>query len=360
MQNVSVSTYTLALRELRKKEIVPLWNTPISNGSDKKISVLELLADKIKDEKKFNLNKCYRRKSQQEELVQKNASNEDDVPIPNGEKIKLTSFGVPPIQDHQEEDKVLHGIVQGSSGENLFEYLFFTISYGKNGIHSTVDKESGEHFEVTTEDYTNHIHHVFIARNCDEHVSDAIMIVENVGHYSIANPMKRLLKKLLKEIDGKKYSLDVYPFVDKRIIEAFIKNKNWAKICVAKRIKNEENYAWAEYEYEEKEIVFRKPKGKLKEYVLSKIPGYRSAQNSETSLETNEDIEEIENFNPDEITFEVGEEGQRKTFTIGKEMTGIMREVLKDALGADGLSKDDVLLVECQRIFKENHLSEGV
>lgn len=233
--------------------------------------------------------------------------------------------------------------------------MYFTVSYGENGIRAELQQAHGKNIPVMPDDVITQRFHVFIAYVTSPSTTTAIMLTEALGSKSIADLMRKWIKKLLqKDIGDKKYIVDIAEAVDNEMVKEFIKSNPWEEVRLIKKLEPSENGELPDYD--KQVLAYKLSKSKPKEQnklvrsILHKVFPSDIMEDSFSS--------EIQSFDPTSIQFKVkGRNAKTRTFTVDKVFSSGFKEVLSpDVMSADGYTDDQKILENFKQIFCMQHM----
>lgn len=259
---------------------------------------------------------------------------------------------LPFVGSFHKDETIVSGVEKKDSIE-LYRYLFFTITYGENGMRAEIQQSTGGSIQVQPEDVLSQRFHVFIAFVSHPDTTDAIMLTEALGRRSVAEVMRKWLKNILRTIDGENYTVSPIETPDAEALKTFIKNNRWEEIRLSKKAVADENGQLPDYTEEVRVFKFdkRRPQTGLK--MIQDI--FHRAFPDEIEEITHS--QEVDNFNPEMIKFKVKGIRNSRTFTVDRPLTGGIREILDPSvIDADGYTSDTKILNEFKRIFEEQHM----
>ena len=259
---------------------------------------------------------------------------------------------VPFVGSFHKGETIVSGVEKKDSIE-LYRYLFFTITYGENGMRAEIQQSTGGSIQVQPEDVLSQRFHVFIAFVSHPDTTDAIMLTEALGRRSVAEVMRKWLKNILRTIDGENYTVSPIETPDAEALKTFLKNNRWEEIRLSKKAVADENGQLPDYTEEVRVFKFdkRRPQTGLK--MIQDI--FHRAFPDEIEEITHS--QEVDNFNPEMIKFKVKGIRNSRTFTVDRPLTGGIREILDPSvIDADGYTSDTKILNEFKRIFEDQHM----
>lgn len=238
--------------------------------------------------------------------------------------------------------------IEGSN-VRLYKYLHFSVKYGENGDKAVLEKPDGQEFNIENEDYQHRIFHAFLAYSYEEDAQHGILILESRGTHSVKGAITKVLKNCVKTINEKRYTLNLTQFVDEKTINSYIDHNRVSKLRLFKSVPQREH--GQSMHYEQTEVVYYMPRGGPLNGLLKGI-----YTNKYIGQKTN--ISEIDNFEPDMIKFEVKTEHGTRTYTSGKQNTGLIQmELPEGVVGADGVTHVAAFLDEVKRVYEEQHIT---
>ena len=84
------------------------------------------------------------------------------IRLPSKHLGKETVMIVPFVGSFHKDETIVSGVEKKDSIE-LYRYLFFTITYGENGMRAEIQQSTGGSIQVQPEDVLSQRFHVFIA-----------------------------------------------------------------------------------------------------------------------------------------------------------------------------------------------------
>lgn len=343
MQEVSVNSTTIKVYPPRKNDHPLFWKNPVEDHND----LLDLLKDRITAQVEFDANAQRFGDGTAADTNPQDIPENQTHPSTNAKKAHLIPFD----GGFHRGESVVYGVERNGNTE-LYRYIFFTITYGENGMRAELHQPTGD-IQVHPEDILSQRFHVFIAFVSHPGTTTAIMLTEALGRRSVADVMRKWLKKLLKSIDGKQYTVDAIETPDSEALKLFIQHSHWEEVRISRKAVPNENGQLPEYVEETR--AFKFPKDGVQDTIRMIKDVLHRALPQETA--DAEHSPEIDEFNPEKIQFKVrGARGSR-IFTVDRLLSGGIREVLDDSVvGADGYTSDIKMLERFKRIFKDHHM----
>lgn len=346
MQEVSVNSTSIRIHSPRKNSHLLLWKSPFEGHSD----LLDLLSYRFSTNPDFDATTHRFGEGTTADPSSQQASREGDRNHTNTTSKKVMI--VPFVGSFHKGETIVSGVEKKDSIE-LYRYLFFTITYGENGMRAEIQQSTGGSIQVQPEDVLSQRFHVFIAFVSHPDTTDAIMLTEALGRRSVAEVMRKWLKNILRTIDGENYTVSPIETPDAEALKTFIKNNRWEEIRLSKKAVADENGQLPDYTEEVRVFKFdkRRPQTGLK--MIQDI--FHRAFPDEIEEITHS--QEVDNFNPEMIKFKVKGIRNSRTFTVDRPLTGGIREILDPSvIDADGYTSDTKILNEFKRIFEEQHM----
>ena len=259
MQEVSVNSTSIRIHSPRKNSHLLLWKNPFEGHSD----LLDLLSYRFSTNPYFDVTTHRFGEGTAADPSSQQASREGDRNHTNTTSKKVMI--VPFIGSFHKGETIVSGVEKKDSIE-LYRYLFFTITYGENGMRAEIQQSTGGSIQVQPEDVLSQRFHVFIAFVSHPDTTDAIMLTEALGRRSVAEVMRKWLKNILRTIDGENYTVSPIETPDAEALKTFIKNNRWEEIRLSKKAVADENGQLPDYTEEVRVFKFdkRRPQTGLK------------------------------------------------------------------------------------------------
>lgn len=345
MQEVSVNSTTIKVYPPRKNDHPLFWKNPIEEHND----LLDLLKDRITAQVEFDANAQRFGDGTAADTTPQDIPESQTHPSTNAKKVRLIPFD----GGFHRGESVVYGVERNGNTE-LYRYIFFTITYGENGMRAELHQPTGD-IQVHPEDILSQRFHVFIAFVSHPGTTTAIMLTEALGRRSVADVMRKWLKRLLKSIDGKNHTVDPVETPDSEALKTFIERNRWEEVRIAKKAVADENGLLPDYSEEVRIFKFSKNRPQAPLRMIRDV--FHRAFPHDT--EAVEHSPELDGFDPEKIQFKVkGPRGSR-IFTVNKLLSGGIREVLDPSVvGADGYTSDAKMLEEFKRIFEDHHMPQ--
>lgn len=242
--------------------------------------------------------------------------------------------------DIYSEDKQVH----------LGKYIHFVVEYGETGDNSIVHRAGvQESFQILPDDQVCRHFNVFIAFSDDIQSKNGVVIIESRGRHSIISPMVRVLKRATKKISGCSYTSTITPFAEAEAVKRLIDRGRVKKVRLISNARPDTPNS--PMNYTGRELVYYQPTGTSITRYLKEIltAGFKN---------TPCDIDDITNFMPDEIKFEVaGEGGRSRTYTAGDNRAALAQIDLGDIVDPDGVTNEDKFCEQAKQIFVSQHIN---
>lgn len=345
MQEVSVNSTTIKIFPSRRSRQALLWKDEVEDHAN----LLDLLKDRFTTQLEYDANAQRFGEGTAADTNAQEAQENLSHSSTNSKKAKIVPFNG---RFHKGE-YVVYGIEKNGEIER-YQYIFFTITYGENGMRAELHQPTGD-VQIHPEDVLSQRFHVFIAFVSHDDTTTAVMLTEALGRRSVADVMRKWLKKILKYIDGKQYTVDAVETPDSEALRVFIENSHWEEVRISRKAVPNENGQLPEYVEETRSFKFSK-NGVQDTIRMIKDVLHRAFPQETADVERSPEIDE---FDPEKIQFKVkGVRGSR-IFTVDKLFSGGIREVLDNSvIGADGYTSDTKMLEQFKRIFEEHHMPQ--
>lgn len=153
MQEVSVNSTSIRIHSPRKNSHLLLWKRPFEGHSD----LLDLLSYRFSTNPDFDATTHRFGEGTAADPPSQQASREGDRNHTNTTSKKVMI--VPFVGSFHKDETIVSGVEKKDSIE-LYRYLFFTITYGENGMRAEIQQSTGGSIQVQPEDVLSQRFHV--------------------------------------------------------------------------------------------------------------------------------------------------------------------------------------------------------